>query len=265
MVESDAYDISNNILADVSNFAVGLVVKEGDAGSRVLGSGTLVSIEGRRGILTCGHVAAAYERLTELGLILFSRKGRHRRVLNLTETQAIIVQSSDDWTETDLDLAFTLLPPDVASSIDAQAVFLNIDKNREKIERAEPAEGMHVDVMLGLVAEYSEKPFVEGTEITSPMRAVLHTGHVSKQENGLLTFDAMGYNLELLPASFGGMSGGALWRVYFTEQNGRADIVLRALCGVAFWQIEESTQLACQGWDRIDQALIPAVRENFPL
>jgi hypothetical protein len=34
------------------------------------------------------------------------------------------------------------------------------------------------------------------------------------------------------------------------------------LCGIASWQIDER-KIACQGWDRIDQALIPAVRKKL--
>jgi hypothetical protein len=44
------------------------------------------------------------------------------------------------------------------------------------------------------------------------MRGVLHTGHICAQEKGLLTVEAMNYNLHELPKSFGGMSGGGLWR-----------------------------------------------------
>ncbi len=59
-------DVSDAILSHVSDFAVGLVLRDEGAGSKVLGSGVLVSIDGRRGILTCGHVAAAYEKLPEI-------------------------------------------------------------------------------------------------------------------------------------------------------------------------------------------------------
>lgn len=73
---------------------------------------------------------------------------------------------------------------------------------------------------------------------------------------------AMEYNRHQLPKSFGGMSGGGLWRVYFTEDEKEAKIAGMMLCGVVSWQIDD-TQLACQGWDRIDQGLIPAVRKNL--
>jgi hypothetical protein len=54
------------------------------------------------------------------------------------------------------------------------------------------------------------------------------------------------------------MSGGGLWRVYFTEDEKEAKIAGTMLCGVVSWRIDD-TQLACQGWDRIDQGLVPAV------
>lgn len=49
------------------------------------------------------------------------------------------------------------------------------------------------------------------------MRGVLHTGHICAQQNGLLTVEAMDYNLDELPKSFGGMSGGGLWRIFARE------------------------------------------------
>jgi hypothetical protein len=116
--------------------------------------------------------------------------------------------------------------------------------------------------MLGLVDEFSGEPFVEGKEIISPMRSVLHSGRISTQENGLLTFKAMDHNLPQLPKSFGGMSGGGVWRAYFEEDVHGSRVVETMLCGVTSWQIDTTT-LACQGWDRIDQALVEKVRENL--
>ena len=65
-------DLSDAILSHASSYAVGLVRRVEGAGSQVLGSGVLVSVEGRRGILTCGHVAQAYEKLPEIGLLRFA-------------------------------------------------------------------------------------------------------------------------------------------------------------------------------------------------
>lgn len=125
-----------------------------------------------------------------------------------------------------------------------------------------PTKGQHVDAVLGLVEEFSGTPFVEGGEIISPMRGVLHTGHVSAQENGLLTMDAMKYNLHELPESFGGLSGAGLWRVYFEQDEQESRFIATMLCGVVSWQVD-GTKIAAQGWDRIDQALIPAIRDKL--
>jgi hypothetical protein len=258
------HDLSDEILARLSNFAVGLVKREGGKGSSVLGSGTLAAIEGRRGILTCGHVAELYEKLPEIGLIRFVDGNSQRRMIQLGDTQTIIIQSSDSFGERKevLDLAFTMLPPETASSVEANGVFLNIERNRMKMEAYASTKSHFRDVMLGLVDEFSGEPFVQGKEIVSPMRGVLHSGGITSQENGLLTFKAMDYNLPHLPRSFGGMSGGGVWRAYFEEDARGSRVAEVMLCGVASWQIDGTT-LACQGWDRIDQVLVGKVRKNL--
>jgi hypothetical protein len=215
--------------------------------------------------LTCGHVAEVYGKLSEIGLVRFvAGTGQQRRMLQIGDAHTIILESSNSFEDSKevLDLAFTFLPPEVASSVETNGVFLNIEKNRTKVEAHAPVRGKHVDAMLGLVAEFSQAPFQLGREIISPMRGVLHTGHVCAQERGLLTVKAMDYNLHELPKSFGGMSGSGLWRVYFTEDEKGADIVDVMLCGIISWQIDDH-HLACQGWDRINQGLIPAVRRNL--
>jgi hypothetical protein len=121
-----AEDLLDAIRDQLANFAVGLVERVEGAGSKVRGSGVLVSIEGRRGILTCGHVAEQYDKLCEIGLARFIAGTQQRRIVNIADAHHIIVQSSDKWTEKDLDLAFTYLNPEVADSIAAQSVFLNI-------------------------------------------------------------------------------------------------------------------------------------------
>ena len=259
-----AHDISDQVLARVVNYAVGIVIRE-DQGSRVLGSGVLVAIEGRRGILTCGHVAECYEKLPEIGLIRFKTGSLpQRRLLRLENTLTLILQSSDTFAEKKevLDLAFTSLPPDAAASLESHGVFLNLEKNRAKMEAYASSRANSIDAMLGLVAEFSDMPFRQGREFVSPMRGVLHPGHVTTQNNGLLTMRAMDYNLHHLPKDFGGMSGGGLWRVYYEESEQESKLTDIMLCGIATWQIDDRN-IACQGWDRIDQTLVAQVREQI--
>src|SRR5580693_9197166 len=135
-----AGDPLDAICEQLANFTVGLVERVEGARSRVLGSGVLVSIEGRRGILTCGHVAELYDKRGELGLARLVAGTKPRRIVDISDAQHIIVRSSDQWTERDIDLAFTFLNPEVAESIAAQSIFLNIDKNRGRIEGGQPTD-----------------------------------------------------------------------------------------------------------------------------
>src|SRR5262245_19927149 len=117
-----AHNISDAILERASRFAVGFVRRIEGAGSQALGSGVLASIEGRRGILTAGHVAAAYEKLPEIGLVRFVTGDQQRRILPLVDTRTIIMESSSSWDEEKgaLDLAFTQLPQGLAALIESQ-------------------------------------------------------------------------------------------------------------------------------------------------
>ncbi|HEX4043793.1 MAG TPA: hypothetical protein VHY10_19010 [Xanthobacteraceae bacterium] len=262
-----AADLLDAIRDQLANFAVGLVERVEGAGSKVRGSGVLVSIEGRRGILTCGHVAEQYDKLSEIGLVRFIAGTQQRRIVNIADAQHIVVQSNDKWTETDLDLAFTYLNPEVADSIAAQSVFLNIEKNRERIEGRKRTNGHGVDVMFGLVDEYSAEPVIEGGKFVSPMRAVIYRGKMHSDQNALLRFQTADDDPEKLPKDFGGLSGSGLWRIHFVDHGaGRFEIIEKQLWGITSWQINKQSNrgaTAGQGWDRIDQGLIPCVREKL--
>ena len=57
-----AEDLLDAVRDELANFVIGLLERVEGAGSKVRGSGVLASIEGRRGILTCGHVAEQYDK-----------------------------------------------------------------------------------------------------------------------------------------------------------------------------------------------------------
>ena len=227
----------------------------------------LVSIEGRLGILTCGHVAEQYDKLPEIGLARLIAGTQQRRIVDISDAHHIIVHSSDKWTECDLDLAFTYLNPEVAKSIAAHSVFLNIEKNRERIESGHPTDDHCVDVMFGLVAGYSGSPAIEEGKFVSPMRAVIYRGKMHSDNNALLRFQTIDDDPEKLPKDFGGLSGSGLWRIHFGDHGaGVFDIIEKRLWGITSWQIDKQNNrgaVAGQGWDKIDQALIPCVREKL--
>lgn len=261
-----AQDLLDAVSDQLANFAVGLVERVHGAGSTVRGSGVLVCIEGRRGILTAGHVAEQYDKQPDVGLVRFIGGTQQRRIVKFEGARHLILESSDEWTETDLDLAFTYLAPEVADSIEAQNLFLNLEKNRMRIEAGEP-KGPCIDVMFGLVAEYSEEPIKEEGEFVSPMRAVIYRGNLRSDNNGLVRFQTTDKDSDKLPKDFGGLSGSGLWRIHYLDHgNGKYEITEKRLWGITSWQIDKiknTGAIAGQGWDRIDQSLVPMVRKNF--
>ncbi len=54
-------------------------------------------------------------------------------------------------------------------------VFLNIEKNRQKMGALALSEGKHADAMIGL-AEFSQEPFIEGREVISLCEASFTPG-----------------------------------------------------------------------------------------
>jgi hypothetical protein len=259
-------DLLDAVRDQLANFAIGLAERVDGAGSKVRGSGVLVSIKGRRGILTAGHVAEKYKELPDVGLVRFTAGTQQRRIVRFEGARHLILESYDDWTETDLDLAFTHLDPEVADSIGAQSLFLNLEKNRMKIEAGEP-KGPRIDVMFGLVAEYSESPVMEGGEFVSPMRAVIYRGSLRSDKNGLVRFQTADDSPKKLPKDFGGLSGSGLWRIYYRDHgDGKFEVTDKRLWGITSWQMDKEKntgEVAGQGWDRIDQGLIRVVREKL--
>jgi hypothetical protein len=85
-----AEDLLGAVQDQLANFAVGLVKRVEGAGSKVIGSGVLLSIEGRRGILTCGHVAEQYSELHQIGLALLIAGTQPRPVVDSSDHAAYL-------------------------------------------------------------------------------------------------------------------------------------------------------------------------------
>ena len=160
------HDISKSILAHISNFAVGLVVRKDGAGNEVLGSGVLVSIEGRRGILTCGHVAAHMRNFPKSACCVSSpgtrktRKGgtSTKRYANYNPRKQRFVRGEQGGFRPRIHST----PPDAASPIEAHGgVFLNIEKNRAKMNLRHLPKGSTLMRSSGLSRSSRNSPSLE--------------------------------------------------------------------------------------------------------
>ena len=121
--------------------------------------------------------------------------------------------------------------------------------------------------MFGLMAEYSGEPVIEAGKFVSPTRAVIYRGRLPRDTNALLRFQTIDDESEKPPKDFGGLSGSGLWRIHFVEHGaGKFVIIDQRLWGITSWRIDKRNNpaaVAGQGRDRVDQALIPWVREKL--
>ena len=264
---SKSSDASELVLPHVRRYTVGFVLTDPPA-PRVLGSGVLVSFGPIKGILTCAHVAEAFRKRAEIGLLRFSHDEKlQMQKLQLEGTTTLYIEENTGdprWTNPEaFDLAFVVLPERDIATLNATCVFLSWDLNREKLVAGEPERDASVDAIFGLVEERSGEPVRVDGLISTPMQGVLTPGHVIARDKGLLTLQCMDYNLPDLPKSFGGNSGGGLWRTYLRGSSAAGyELLETRLCGITSFQLDQ-TRVNCQGFDRIEQALIPAIRKQF--
>jgi predicted secreted protein len=90
---------------------------------------------------------------------------------------------------------------------------------------------------------------------------------LQSDKNGLLRFQTADENPEKLPQSFGGLSGSGLWRIHYVDHgDGKCEIIEKRLWGITSWQMDKENNTGAvvgQGWDRIDQGLVPVVRDKL--
>ncbi len=214
-------DASDLLLPHVRQFTIGFVLNDPPA-PRVLGSGVLLMVGNVSGILTCAHVTDELQQRAEIGLLRFNREGiMQRQKLALGETTTLVIKENlgdPPWSNPHaFDLAFIRLSGQQVATLSAICSFVNYDLNMKMFVDGEPTHRTRVDAVFGLVDEFSEEPVRERGDVTTPMKGVLTPGHVRERNNGALTLECMDYNVKELPKSFGGTSGGGLWRMYLNQ------------------------------------------------
>src|SRR5436305_15322538 len=120
-------DASDFHLPHVRRFTVVFVLTDPPAPS-VLGSGVLLSVGSLSGILTCAHVAEQYRNRSEIGLVRFSRdESLQMQKLVLRDTTTLYIEENvgePRWSNSQaIDVAFTLLSPNVVETLKATCVF----------------------------------------------------------------------------------------------------------------------------------------------
>lgn len=213
----------------------------------LLGSGVLVAVGGKRAILTADHVA---ERLKQEGRIdLISFGGTTPRVPVIVAAQFLFVRVGPGrGGRAGPDLAVILFKDEaLASGLAAKQSFVNLD--RRKAEALSPQADLRDGFWLtvGYVDEFTVRGPGDTPGSTKSGFGLLISLGGPKEIEGAGEFDYFECPVEYIPGqptpkNFGGMSGGGMWRVPFTEDSeGKFAPLPPIFSGVVFFQDTNDT------------------------
>ena len=228
------------------------------------GSGVLIKHGELHGILTCAHVDKYLRELKQpVGLVRLNR-GLAQQAGTLSMDEVLSYAAGEEpWTEGDEDIAFIHLPAHLVGNIARDCVFLDAKQNFEKPEPDKDPSLMQLHALFGLVEEFTGETTRQNGRATTMLKGVLTPGTLHKLDALTTTLECFKENLPDLPISFGGTSGGGLWRVYVCKRDdGSFEVIHHRLIGIASNEDTGSPpQITCQGMGRVE-AILEGVRRR---
>ena len=277
MENHDILSILEKISAEIAAFTVGfanLTTYGGIEDAEPVGSGSLVTVGSVHGILTAAHVLKYLPDQGEVGLIRFSmaQSFPQKATIDMGQAEKLTIAAEDEGPEGP-DLGFLRLSPKDVGPLQARNVFFNLGKRREAVLADDQPDPPYFDGISGLIADWTtDLPPEHGWARVKGFRAVYGVGLIvgEHESNGFDLFDfEVTYGPgSVSPVSYEGMSGGALWRVYYTkDDDGQLSVLDKKVFGVAFHQSDLSDQkriITCHGPRSVYGSLIEAIREKWP-
>ena len=231
-------ELTREVHQKIRFHGVTMVAARADGGEPVCCSGTFTTINGIAGILTARHVWEIIERAPTLALLV----GGRPYYLDPRILRAFGPGYDDTLAEVAArvpDIAFVHIPPEACGAIEAYGkVFYSIDRRRRDPEMA-----FFSDRGFWILAGSPQALFGAATGMAP---SFLYDTFVDRHvEAGAWDYLFVNLNLDQnpeIPRTYGGMSGGGIWRAAFSlsedqtvfaVENPQRDIVLS---GVAFYQ-----------------------------
>lgn len=245
-------EITGIVTEEIRHFAVPLMLN-----NEFLGSGVLVEVDGRPGILTAEHVinnpALPFDNSVD------SRQALATSVSTRANVVAIEMRNLNWWTtgqrqsdEWGPDLAFIRLPEQAGFTrqLRASKSFYNLSLNAE-IRMNAALEEVGFMAFVGYVGEQvTDAPPESGfRDVKRVQGYAFLTGPVQRYTQGDFDYLDVGCDRALcptMPKSFGGVSGGGIWRFDVTrgrhERPGQEKLGKCYLTGIVFRQDSIDTE-----------------------
>ena len=240
-------DLSASICDYIKDFTVALlrvVVEENIQKIHLIGSGTLVIVNGVPSILTVEHVLAQLRNSDQLGLLTSFRGNPHRYIFNQQHINVHKIAKGDDPSNGP-DIGLITLSKTNIGRLQAEKSFYNIDKRIERFRNGFIQSDRGFWFTCGFPGEFevAGKPESGFAGIQGYQGLFGISGIRREYDN--IGYDYIEMSIEYgsfsptLPASFGGLSGSGVWQVLLRENSGGhlvADEYI--LSGIVFYQTE---------------------------
>ena len=240
-------ELSDSICQVLSNYSVALlriVIDQNYEKFSLIGSGTLVIVNGRFSILTAEHVLSEIEGSEYLGLLTSYRGNPHRYKFETNQLAFHRIAKGENDSDGP-DIGLITLPNEIIGRLKAEKSFFNIDRRRDRFNQGFIPVDRGFWFTLGFpgVFEFNIEPDRGFSEVKGYYGLCGISGIRKEYENDGYDYLEMSIEYEShnekLPDSFGGVSGGGIWQVPLSRNNqGRLEPDEYILSGVMFYQTQ---------------------------
>ncbi len=265
----------DELFAHIGRFTLGFLEIVDNESLKVCGSGTLVQLGGIAGIITCAHVVERIlqNKNKEVGLLCFPVRRQQPQSfkipLQLLETLPF---GAPKWTQEGPDIAFVKLPSQAVAHLRNFANVLSLEAQLDRRADPAPAGTVQGDLVAGVIDEWTSPPILLKQTTRIMHTCLLNTGHAEALPDAGVAFDRFEFtpaptDEDAPPFSYGGSSGGGLWRIWISAANDQPSRLMeRRLVGVAYFQTDlvgGARKVICHGLASIYDILIPAIHDRW--
>jgi hypothetical protein len=240
------------------------------------GSGTLVTVGSLHGVLTAAHVVDALPKTGKVGVILSAENPAQfqKQVINMEHTEPPVVMRGKEFGPIGPDLAFLRLTDEALGWLKAKSSFYSLTKRRDDVLANKEASKSHTDTITGIIHELTKALPGRGSNERRVVFQCIFCGVRNSALRCLKTYGLYYYQLAnehepsfKIPNSFEGTSGGAIWRFYVEQKDGKVQVIDRRLIAVPFHQsftADGRREITCQSPKDIYGALVDQITARWP-
>ncbi|WP_262267120.1 MULTISPECIES: hypothetical protein [Microvirga] len=168
------------------------------------------------------------------------------------------------------DLAFLPVADSHMSSLGAKGTIVDLDLQASRAAQPDP-DGKVIDAAAGVVGEMTPPAAQRENRIVLAAEGLINVGKFVATSHGTADFDLIRLDPRpskdfTLPSTYGGMSGGGMWRIFVREkQDGEYEVVERRLVGVSFYETAlPNRHIIGHGPDSLFRHLLPEIIQHWP-